>query len=358
MKKALIFVVFLVAALAAVVRVELVAQEASKRADESGSTSAGDSTETAKEKTQENAEPNTPLEVEDVIRRAVAATKAAEQSIPRAKGQGRCTYILWRTTNGRLNPKPAQNQTSTFSFAFSGENNWVKFVPGPRGEDDATIYATSYICDGDSVMIGEFLKGKRGLGAEGRIERSLDLYALPEEFGTPPERFPVMGASPLYPELGRFDKYDGPTLKKSEGRYVVQFTKPGNHAFRFHVDPSKGFHVVRFELLEPDGYVTMVYRKEWATTADGLWYVRKFCQEHFPIRMVYYYESWTYTVDSFQPNVHIPDDVFTIDALGLPVGALMWDNRVHPAKRLTIDAPKTDMAALEEFLGELPKAGN
>jgi hypothetical protein len=207
-------------------------------------------------------------------------------------------------------------------------------------------------------MIGEFLKAKRPLGAEGRIERSLDLYGLFEEFGTPPERFPAMGASPLDPESGLLDRYDGPTLVESEGLYVVQFSQNGDVAAKYYVDPSKGFHVVRYELLEPDGYATIVYRKEWATTADGLWYVREFCQEHFPIRMVYYYDSWTYTVDSFEPNVHIPDDVFTIDALGLPVGALMWDNRVHPAKRLTIDAPKTDLAALEEFLGELPKAGN
>jgi beta-lactamase regulating signal transducer with metallopeptidase domain len=48
MKKALVFVVFLVATLAAVVRVELKAQEASQRADKSASTGARDSTEAAR----------------------------------------------------------------------------------------------------------------------------------------------------------------------------------------------------------------------------------------------------------------------------------------------------------------------
>jgi len=56
--------------------------------------------------------------------------------------------------------------------------------------------------------------------------------------------------------------------------------------------------------------------------------------------------------------VGLPAPIRLFASQHCPVGARTWDSRVHPAKRLAIKAPKTDMAALEEFLGELPKAGN
>lgn len=82
MKKALILVVFLVATLAAVVRVELVAREASDRDDESASASAGDSTEAASDlaRIRELAKP-APVpfdEIEAIAVRAAASHDAGQ----------------------------------------------------------------------------------------------------------------------------------------------------------------------------------------------------------------------------------------------------------------------------------------
>jgi hypothetical protein len=82
MKRALILVVFLVATLATVVRVELVAQESSQRADESSSASVGESTEAASDlaRIRKLAKP-APVpfeEIEAIVARATASHDAGQ----------------------------------------------------------------------------------------------------------------------------------------------------------------------------------------------------------------------------------------------------------------------------------------
>jgi hypothetical protein len=238
-----------------------------------------------------------------------------------------------------------------FSFAFSAQKHWGKFTPDRLGGYDTTIY----VCDGDTVMFGHFSDGDEPRGV---IYCREDLFGSWAEHPTPPGRFAAESAN-----LDRlsnrylYEKYDAPTLEQSGKLYVVQFAQKGR-IDKYYVDPAKGFHVVRAEGVESDGYVVIATTKEWTTTSDGLWYVRKYCEESFPIRSIGRYTSWTTTLDSFEPNIDIPDGVFTIDALGLPAGATIKDTRFRPRKMLQAGAPKADLAAIEEIVGQLPKTAN
>ncbi len=283
-------------------------------------------------------------EVDEVIRRAVEATNAAAESIPRAKGEGQYVYRIRRLIDGGYGP--LAERTGSISFAFSGEKNWVKFMKCPRDNFDTTIY----ICDPETVMVGSFSEGIKPFGAEGHIRPSED-GGFSSMFNLPPHRFP---RAYTYLDKDVFAKNCVVGLERSDNLHVVRFERERS-IVKFYVDPEKDFHVVRHQRLEPDGTIIADVRKDWAKASGGLWYVREYCDELFPIRDRKTHTLWKFTFDSFEPNIHIPDDVFTVDALGLPVGARIVDKRFRPVEILRVKAPKTDMAALEKIIGELPK---
>ena len=292
--------------------------------------------------------PDSALKVEEVIRRAVEANNTAQKAVRSGRGEGRCVFVVKGKAAGKLPPERRYEGRCSLSFAFAGPKHWGKVVGDLRGGYHTTIY----VCDRNAVLIGNFLRGNR---PQGVIHERGDLFGPWGDYPTPPGKF-VSESADLDPQKNRYlyKEYDAPTLERSGQLYVVQFAQKERRE-RYYVDPARGFHVVRAEGLEPDGYVTLAVNKTWTTTREGFWYVCKYCEESFPIRSVPDYTSWTTTLDSFEANIDIPEGVFTIDALGLPPGATITDMRFQPNKVFQAEAPKADIAALEKVIGKLPK---
>ena len=120
-------------------------------------------------------------------------------------------------------------------------------------------------------------------------------------------------------------------------------------------DPSScRYHLVRYESRELDESVTRIVTKDWATTTDGTWYVREYHNQSFPIRARKHYVSSRIIIDSIEPNIDIPPEVFTVAALGLPDVAWVKDTRVKPNQRIRFLQLKADMAASGRVLRESP----
>jgi hypothetical protein len=145
-------------------------------------------------------------------------------------------------------------------------------------------------------------------------------------------------------------------LDKIEGRFIIQ-VKNDHSVMRFHFDSSRDLHLVKYERCEPDGYITSIVTKDWATTPDGLWYVREYQAEKFPIRARAMYSSQRIVITSIEHELSIPPEVFTFDALALPVGSKVKDCRLKPNKIFGAPKPVTDVATLKRFFGELPGSG-
>jgi len=285
---------------------------------------------------------------ETVRRRAREAAKAADQALPRAKGTGRYELTWKRLVNGQLQPCPSRR--GKFLFAYAGPKSWIGFVKAPDGVHDAAIYIT----DEKSIMVSEFSAANPPDGAAAYIERNTGV--LPDLPGWPPS-LQTMRSSWEYLEPGKglLGKDPLPTLQEAEGLHVLQ-CKSGRVLDRFYLDPSKGFHLVRIEAVEEDGTPIGTGTRDWRTTADGLWYVREYCQEGFPIRKIIEHTHWRFTFDTLEPNAEIPAALFTLDALALPVGATIRDRRSRTEQTLYAQPPQIDMAVLERFVGQLPQA--
>ncbi len=284
------------------------------------------------------------LRLKDVERLATEALDAAVAAMPRAKGEGRYQYIIRDSVDGEA----TFEREGAYSFAFSGEKNWGKFVKSLERDYDATVY----VSDAESLMVAYFSPDISPFGGNGIIQRLPRPGLLPPRLFVTPQAATEAWAFFRTRERGN-DENRLVTLEKVDDQYVIQIEK-NNGVKRFHIDPNKGFHFVRYESREPDGYTTRIVTKDWCTTAGGLWYVRVYHNQDFPIRARTNYTSSRITIDSIEPNINIPPEVFTVDALGLPIGAVMKDTRFVPNVTIHVRPPETDVAALEEIIGKLP----
>ena len=277
---------------------------------------------------------NPEAKLEDVARRATEAHKAALEEMMRAKGQGRYEYTLKRSS---VDGETILDTRGDYSFAYSGAKNWGKFVKSVDGAYDATVY----VSDPKSVMISHFSDDFKPFGATGIILGRSRPNVLPPELLVTPQRA-ITGWTFFQPGKGSHGENQARTLQKVEDHYVIQFEKDA--VTKFYIDPNKGFHLVRYEYLELDGYTTDIVTKDWSTTAEGLWYVREYHKESFPIRAREHYESWRLTIDSIEPNVHISPRMFTLHGLELPVGAKIKDTRCKPNKIIRVRPPEMTRA--------------
>jgi hypothetical protein len=285
--------------------------------------------------------------LEDVIRLAAEAREAALAAMPQAKGKGRYECIVRRSPDGET----ISERRGDWAFVFSGQKNWGMFVKSLERDYDATIY----VSHPKKVMISHFSDGIRPFRAEGVI------YSLPKPHLLPPELVvtPQMAmAAGVFFDQARDDKGQrrAELLGKIEGRFIMQ-VKNEHSVMRFQFDSSRALHLVKYERCEPDGYITSIVTKDWATTPDGLWYVREYQAEKFPIRARATYSSQRIVITSIEHELSIPPEVFTFDALALPVGSKVKDCRLKPNKIFGAPKPVTDVATLKRFFGELPGSG-
>jgi hypothetical protein len=280
---------------------------------------------------QVNPEPK----LEDVARRATEAHKAALEEMPRAKGQGRYEYTLKRSS---MDGETILHTSGKYSFAYSGAKNWGKFVKSVDGDYDATVY----VSDPKSVMISHLSDVFKPSGASGEILNRYSPTALPPELLVTPQTA-IKAYTRLLGEVGYGHK-QAQMLPKVKDRYVIQIERGEEGVTRYQIEPRNGFHLVRYEYLELDGYTTDIITKDWSTTADGLWYVRDYHSQSFPIRAREHYESWRLTIDSIEPNVYISPRMFTLHGLELPVGAKIKDTRCKPNKTIRVLPPEMTRA--------------
>jgi hypothetical protein len=287
---------------------------------------------------------NPDLELENVVRQATEACETALEAMPQAKGKGRYEYTVKDSVDGET----TFEREGAYSFAFSGEKNWGRFVKSLERDYDATVY----ISDPENLMVAYFDNEIRPGGGHGIIRKRTHPGSLPQKLFVTPQAATWAWAFFRVWKPGD-DENRLRTLEKVEDQYVIQSEENGN-VYRFHINPNKGFHLVRYESREPDGYTTRIVTKDWRTTADGLWYVRAYHRQDFPIRARTSYTSSEITIDSIEPKISIPPDVFTVGALGLPENAWVKDTRVKPNQRIRFLRLKADMAAFGRVLPVVP----
>lgn len=287
------------------------------------------------------------MDLADVRGRAIEATHAACDAILTATGEGYFQRRISKLVEGRV--ETVQDVKGAFTFAYSDARDFVKFQDSPNPEFDAQVY----VLDGDSVLWSDFSRGMHPYGAQGHIVAAEGDLGNPQEFGVAPHAIARVGTY-FDPAEKRFEDAVA-SLKDVDGRYVIGYDQKG-FVTEFVIDPRKDFHVVRLQTTMRDGRRYFVIEKEWAKTPTGLWYVRRYHEEYFPLKATLQGTTWRFDFTKFEPNVDLPTDLFTVDALGLPVGARILDRRFQPAETLRVKAPKADVAMIEKIVGELPKS--
>jgi hypothetical protein len=282
--------------------------------------------------------------LEAVARLATEARDAAVAALPRAKGQGRYEYTIKKSADGET----TFERKGDYSFAFSEEKNWGKFVKSLERDYDATVY----VSDAENLWVAHFDDEISPGGGHGLISNLIHPGVLPPALFVTPQ---AAASGWTFFQVGE----DGcgencvATLEMAGSQYVIQ-KKKKSYVQRLYIDPNKGFHLVRYESRELDGRVTRIVTKNWATTTDGVWYVQEYHAQEFPIRARTHYVSSKIILDSIEPNINIPPEVFTVAALGLPDVAWVKDIRVKPNQRIRFLQLKADMAAFGRVLREGP----
>jgi hypothetical protein len=286
-----------------------------------------------------------------ITSRVLKATRAASESAPRAKGEGRFTHTWTRLTEGV--PRPHRQVEGTFTFAYSGRRSYLNFVKSPRKEWDAHIF----ILTGDAILSSGF-SPEFPSGAEGWIRKQTKDPGWPNQHGIPPhfvfEAVTYVDDPGSYP-LVSVEHEKGLHVIQHAGKDKVPVGEPAVFFLprrRFTIDPARNYHVVRYELLYDDTPRSVI-EKDWGQNDAGLWYVRRYRYEMLPVIEGQGGYSWVVQFDEFEPNADVPKEMFSPDALGLPVGAYLRDYRVSPAERIKIRPP--DLTTNEKAIGELPR---
>ena len=281
------------------------------------------------------------LTLEQVTARTVAATRAACDAVPSAKGKGRFSYRETVLRDGAIVTHHEVN--STFTFAFSGKRDFIKFDKSPTRDVDAQIY----ILDRNALLYSKFYPDE----AHGYIVPIQREAGITYKHGFPPHY--------LCQAFAEVDKpVDHPVSLEYDNRtyVIIKHGPPGLNTWKYFVDPAKDYHVVRCEKIR-DEKLAAVFEKNWARTTADVWIVRGYRHENIPITEGEGGRVWEFEFDSFEPKKTIPEEVFTVEALGLPVGASITDQRKSPHVTTTVLPTETDVALIESIVGKLPTVG-
>jgi hypothetical protein len=281
------------------------------------------------------------LTLKQVTARTVAATRAACDAVPSAKGKGRFSYRETVLRDGAIDTH--YEVSSTFTFAFSGKRDFIKFDKSPTRDVDAQIY----ILDRNALLYSKFYPDH----AHGYIMSIGHETGIVYEHGVPPHYL-----FQAWAEVEKPVKH-AVSLEYDNGAYVIiKHGPPGLNTWKYFVDPAKDYHVVRCEKIR-DERRAAVFEKNWARTSANVWIVCGHRHEDLPITEGEGGRVWEFEFDSFEPTRTIPEEVFTVDALGLPVGASITDQRKSPHVTTTVRPTETDGALIESIVGKLPTVG-
>jgi hypothetical protein len=143
---------------------------------------------------------------------------------------------------------------------------------------------------------------------------------------------------------------------REEGQLTVIHQRPGRGSDEeFWLDPARDYLVVRFRLL--GSIVTRDISKQWEK-AEKFWYVKRMTEREECIIPGTPYPWKTrdteIVLDSFEPNVPIPSEVFGVHALGLTKRSRIRDEGAGYYNYRP--DPTFDMEKVERTVGKLPPA--
>lgn len=287
-------------------------------------------------------------EIKSLIGKAVEARDSAVQAVPRARGKGSYKVVFVDSD------MHVREQRAAFRMARSGPLEFIQFrYERGAGPDHDRVYARVVLSNGDRLYESQFYR-RIGEGADGTVTESFNKVSLQ----------PVVWISGNLADYYSFidklpsDKFEL-SLRDKDGLKVLKAdSRKDKAAYEFWIDPRQGFQIVRFRLLVYVGKTTIVpldVTRQWKQT-DGLWHVsRCVCRQKTRDKEEKISSSTLteLTFETFEPNVEIPKELFTVDALGLPAGTLIMPDGPGAPERYQPD-PKLDVSKVEKVVGELP----
>jgi hypothetical protein len=288
-----------------------------------------------------------------LIDKAIAARDRAVAAIPRARGSG--SYRVTVLDN-RMNVVRKERASFQTARSESGEFFQFRYEDG-AGYEDPDVYARVVLTDGKTLYECRFCQRIRPTGAEATAIDCVEPGALQ------PLVWISGNLAGHYSFVQRsLDQKDAEVSTRDEdGVTVVMITDKGHKATQeFWIDPRQDSHIVRYRIMvhTSEGPLTVTdVQKLWKQSND-LWYVErcivrnKYRQEGVVDRI----EETELVFDTFEPNVDIPDDVFSVHALGLPEGSrILWGEKRDRQTEYMRD-PQFDLISVERAVGKLPQA--
>jgi len=289
--------------------------------------------------------------VHELIDRAVAAREQAFKAIPRARGTG--TY---RHTSTDEAGKVFHEVRAKFRMAYDYPKEFIQFRYQEVARHD-DCYARVVMSNGEQIYESLFYEGYMPHGVEGKVTKPIEKGLLE----------PVLDVSCGY--LTKAHGYvhllrelhadisvhaDG-KLKVLRGKY------PNSNGYQeaFWIDPSKAFHIVRFqgsrEKTTGPPQITTDITHDWAQKGTR-WFVKRCTKRHVQWDEddeVHSTRETELVLDTFEPDVSIPNEVFTVHAIGLVHGARIRQDEPRIRWSYTAD-PEFDKRKVEKVVGELP----
>lgn len=284
----------------------------------------------------------------DLIEKAVAERERAFAAIPRARGKG--TY---RETVADLRSGHTDRVTATFQMAYDYPKEFIQFRYRP-GEGYQDCYARVVVSDGAQIYEGLFCEGISPHGLKAQMTKPLETGSL-----APVLRFSFGSLTRAYGFIHLLGEGHTDLSFRDDGELKVVLGKEGGGDERaFWIDPSKNCQIVRYRrstcLTEGAAIVLIDVRREWAQVGN-----RSFVKR-FLLREVSRKDSQMFAtrekelvLDTFEPDVSIPSDVFTVHSLGLTEGVTIQATDGDAAVAYARD-PDFDRRRVETVVGELP----
>ncbi len=292
--------------------------------------------------------------IQKLIEKAVAARDAARKAIPRARGAG--TYKVTITEKDQT---VSYKERSEFRMAFNRPDHFIQFRYKPgAGYEDPDVYARVVLSQDKAICESRFCQRIAG-GAEAQITEAVENGSLAPVAWMSGDLFGYYSSieNLLKNKRLRLSLQDKNGLKVVTGRNAKK-----TYAIEFSIDPQNGDHIVRYRLWNFTGkkpFASTDVTREWKKTGK-LWYVKRCfygAKSHMD-GIVHQTEEIELVLDTFEPNVEIPKEVFTVHALGLPEGVRILPNDPNdpdePIERYQPD-PKFDVSKVERVVGKLPK---
>jgi hypothetical protein len=210
--------------------------------------------------------------------------------------------------------------------------------------------------DGKQIYESLFCEGFLPHGVEGKVTKPIDKGLLDPVLDVSCGYLTkAYGYVHLLRELhADISVHDDGKLKVLRGKY------PNSNGSQeaFWIDPSKAFHIVRFQgsrekIKGPPQIITDI-TYDWAQQGTR-WFVKRctmrevFRGEHDQVHST---RETELVLDTFEPDVSIPNEVFTVHAIGLVDGARIREEEGRAWRYNAVW--NFDKRKVEKVVGELP----